>query len=58
MGAIIADFLLMMYLYVLMASTVAVYALKLFTIRVRFHYVDFANAVTKLFNVLMPMVAG
>ena len=50
--------LLMMCLYVLMASVVAVYAPELFATKVRFRCVGFANAVAKLLNVLMPMVVG
>jgi putative MFS transporter len=54
-SAIIVGFLLMMCLYVLMAS---VYAPELFATKVRFRCVGFANAVAKLLNVLMPMVVG
>lgn len=57
-SAIIVGFLLMMCLYVLMASVVAVYAPELFATKVRFRCVGFANAVAKLLNVLMPMVVG
>ncbi len=57
-GAIIVGFLLMMCLYVLMASVVAVYAPELFATKVRFRCVGVANAIAKLLNVLMPMVVG
>lgn len=57
-GAIIVGFLLMMCLYMLMASVVAVYAPELFATKVRFRCVGFANAIAKLLNVLMPMVVG
>lgn len=46
-SAIIVGFLLMMCLYVLMASVVAVYAPELFATKVRFRCVGFANAVAK-----------
>ena len=51
-SAIIVGFLLMMCLYVLMASVVAVYAPELFATKVRFRCVGFANAVAKLLNVV------
>ncbi|OZG64657.1 MFS transporter permease [Bifidobacterium hapali] len=57
-GAIIVGFLLMMCLYTLMASVVAVYAPELFATKVRFRCVGLANAIAKLLNVLMPMVVG
>ncbi|KFI94216.1 Major facilitator superfamilymetabolite/H symporter [Bifidobacterium saguini DSM 23967] len=57
-GAIVVGFLLMMCLYVLMASVVAVYAPELFATKVRFRCVGVANAIAKLLNVLMPMVVG
>lgn len=57
-GAIIIGFLLMMCLYTLMASVVAVYAPELFATKVRFRCVGLANAIAKLLNVLMPMVVG
>ena len=57
-GAIVVGFLLMMCLYVLMASVVAVYAPELFATRVRFRCVGLANAIAKLLNVLMPMAVG
>ncbi|WP_240542007.1 MFS transporter [Bifidobacterium sp. CP2] len=57
-GAIVVGFLLMMCLYTLMASVVAVYAPELFATKVRFRCVGLANAIAKLLNVLMPMVVG
>lgn len=57
-SAIIVGFLLMVCLYTLMASVVAVYAPELFGTKVRFRCVGFANAVAKLLNVLMPMAVA
>ncbi|NEG54295.1 MFS transporter [Bifidobacterium platyrrhinorum] len=57
-GAIVVGFLLMMCLYTLMASVVAVYAPELFATKVRFRCVGLANAIAKLLNVLMPIAVG
>ena len=55
-SAIIVGFLLMMCLYVLMASVVAVYAPELFATKVRFRCVGFANAVAKLLKTAQKSV--